>query len=131
MSEKLGQVSFGFPRQGKALVEKPYSEATAQLINEEVRHLISAAYTCTLDLLTQCRERVEVGQRLLEKADPVELLGPWPFAEKSTYEESVEGTGGLEEDTSLPVGLECWNWGQEEADVEQPVPGSSCSRWWG
>lgn len=131
MSEKLGQVSFDFPRQGEAPVEKPYSEATAQLIDEEVRCLISAAYKRTLDLLTQCREHVEkVGQQLLEKevlekADMLELLGPRPFAEKSTYEEFVEGMGSLEEDTSLPEGLKGWNWGQEEEDMEQPVQGSS------
>ena len=44
-----------------------------------------------------------MGRRLLEKevlerADMVELLGPRPFAEKITYEELVEGTGGLEEE---------------------------------
>uniref|UniRef100_A0A2K6T2P6 AAA+ ATPase domain-containing protein n=1 Tax=Saimiri boliviensis boliviensis TaxID=39432 RepID=A0A2K6T2P6_SAIBB len=131
MSEKLGQMSYDFPRQGKALVEKPYCEATAQLIDEEVRRLISATYKHTLDLLTRCWEHVEkVGQRLLEKellekADMVELLGPRRFAEKSTYEEFVEGTGGLAEDTSLPAGLKGWNQGQEEGDIEQPVQGSS------
>ena len=40
----------------------------------------------------------QVAQRLLEKEkldkdDMVELLGPRPFAEKTTYEEFVEGTG--------------------------------------
>lgn len=127
MSEKLGQVSFDFPRQGETLVEKPYSEATAQLIDEEVRHLISSAYERTLELLTRCRDQVEkVGKRLLEKevldkADMVELLGPRPFAETSTYEELVEGTGSLEEDTSLPEGLKGWNRVQGEGVSEQHV----------
>ncbi|XP_045149793.1 differentially expressed in FDCP 8 homolog isoform X3 [Echinops telfairi] len=127
MSEKLGQVSFDLPRQGGALVEKPYSEATAQLIDEEVRQLISRAHARTLELLMRCREQVEkVGQRLLEKevlekADMVELLGPRPFAEKSTYEEFVEGTGSLDEDTSLPEGLKDWNQERTEGQAEGRV----------
>ncbi|XP_072903063.1 mitochondrial inner membrane m-AAA protease component AFG3L2 isoform X3 [Hemitrygon akajei] len=115
MNEKVGQVSFDFPRQGEMTLEKPYSEETAQLIDEEVRSLINSAYEKTLKLLTEKKEEVEkVAQRLLEKevldkADMVELLGPRPFAEKSTYEEFVEGTGSLDEDTSLPEGLKDWN----------------------
>ena len=55
MSEKLAQVSFDFPRPGEALVERPFSEATTQLIDEEVQRLSGSAPAHTLDLLTHCR----------------------------------------------------------------------------
>ena len=53
----------------------------------------------------------------------VELLGPWPFAE-ITYEELVEGMGGLEEDTALPEGLQGWRGGPAAGEPSlAPPPG--------
>ncbi|XP_041805768.1 AFG3-like protein 2 isoform X2 [Chelmon rostratus] len=125
MNAKVGQVSFDLPRQGEMVLEKPYSEATARLIDTEVRSLISEAYQRTHRLLSDKKAEVEkVALRLLEKEvldknDMVELLGKRPFAEKSTYEEFVEGTGGMDEDTTLPEGLKDWNQARKDKEESQ------------
>ncbi|XP_067650760.1 mitochondrial inner membrane m-AAA protease component AFG3L2-like [Haliotis asinina] len=126
MNEKVGQLSFQMPNQGEMVFDKPYSEQTAQIIDEEVRNIVQDAYKRTLDLLTKHKAEVEkVALRLLakeklDKDDMVELLGARPFAEKSTYEEFVEGTGSFEEDTALPKGLESWNKERDNKDSETP-----------
>lgn len=111
MNEKVGNVSFEMPRPGEMSIDKPYSEATAQMIDEEVRDLIDHCYKTTFALLEKHREDVEkvalrlLDQEVLNRSDMIELLGPRPFAEKATYEEFVAGTGSEEEDVSVPEGL--------------------------
>ncbi|XP_047109933.1 AFG3-like protein 2 [Schistocerca piceifrons] len=120
MNEKLGNISFDMPQPGEMVLEKPYSEKTAQLIDSEVRQLIQSAYERTTSLLTDHKDDVrKVAERLLKKEilsrdDMIELLGARPFPEKSTYEEFVEGTGSFEEDTTLPEGLREWNKSREQ-----------------
>merc|ERR1712117_172920 len=122
MNKKVGNVSFDQPQPGEMVFDKPFSEATAQLVDEEAKKMIDTAMERTLNLLTEKKELVEkVALRLLEKEvlnrdDMIELLGPRPFAEKSTYEEFVEGTGSSEENTELPEGLKDWNKEKEEEE---------------
>lgn len=123
MNAKVGNVSFDTQER----VTKPYSEQTAQLIDEEVRTLIDSAHKRTTALLKKHKSDVEkVAERLLKnevlkREDMIELLGPRPFKEKSTYEEFVEGTGSFEEDTTLPEGLQSWN-KKKNPDVKPPTP---------
>ncbi|XP_037828708.1 AFG3-like protein 2 [Lucilia sericata] len=125
MNEKVGQVSFDAGQSGDPVFAKPYSEQTAQMIDEEVRSLIKEAHKVTTNLLIKHKEDVKkVAERLLKnevlsRDDMIELLGPRPFKEKSTYEEFVEGTGSFEEDTSLPKGLQDWN---KEKNPESTSP---------
>uniref|UniRef100_A0A1L8D8U0 Putative atp-dependent metalloprotease ftsh n=1 Tax=Nyssomyia neivai TaxID=330878 RepID=A0A1L8D8U0_9DIPT len=127
MNDKVGNVSFDMGAPGDPMFSKPYSEQTAQLIDTEVRELIKKAHVRTQELLQKHKGDVEkVAERLLKneilsRDDMIELLGRRPFKEKSTYEEFVEGTGGLEEDTSLPEGLQNWNKPTQKPE-EPPKP---------
>jgi len=128
MNEAVGNVSFQEKQQGEMSFEKPFSEQTAQLVDEEAKKMINSAMARTMALLTEKKDVVEkVALRLLEKEvlvreDMIELLGPRPFAEKTTYEEFVEGTGSTEEDTELPAGLKNWN---EVRDKPSPEAGAA------
>lgn len=120
MNEKIGNVSYDI----EETFIKPYSEQTAQLIDEEVRLLIKSAYTETKNLIIKHKTDVEkvaeslIVNETLKRDDIIALLGPRPFKEKCTYEEFVEGTGSFEEDTTLPVGLKSWN--QAEKPIIKP-----------
>lgn len=119
MNEKVGNVCFDLTESSV----KPYSEHTAKLIDDEVRLLIDSAYTRTKDMIVKHKTDVEkVAEYLLEnevlkRDDLIELIGPRPFKDKFGYEEIVEGTGSLEEDTTLPEGLKNWNQDNKLNDI--------------
>merc|ERR1712002_611497 len=133
MNEKVGNISFEQPQPGDMVFEKPFSEATAQLIDEEAHKMIKSAMDRTLQLIRDHKDDViRVAERLLKKEvlgrdDMIELLGPRPFAEKHTYEQFVEGTGSFEEDTALPEGLKNWNVDQEK-DTNEDIEVKSAKK---
>lgn len=87
MNDKVGNISFYDP-QNDYTFNKPYSEATARMIDEEVRKLIENAYIRTKELLRDRLEQLKLlANELLKKevlyqADLVRLLGPRPFDER-------------------------------------------------
>jgi len=100
MNSKVGNVSFYDP-QGEYQFNKPYSDTTAELIDEEVRKLIDSVYQRTKDLLIEKRAGLELlAAKLLEKEvlfqqDLVELLGERPFDNRTTYDKFVNGEAAL------------------------------------
>ncbi|MCB0838496.1 MAG: ATP-dependent zinc metalloprotease FtsH [Bacteroidetes bacterium] len=90
MNSKVGQVSF---QDGDEYnFTKPYSDATAKTIDEEVKKIIDDAYERTKKLLIEKREELEkIAQELLKKEvifkeDMVRLIGERPFKEVNPYE---------------------------------------------
>lgn len=69
LSEKLGNISFYDSSGGlESSFQKPYSEATAQLIDEEVRALIGQAYRSAVTVLENNRNKLDaLAKYLLEK----------------------------------------------------------------
>ncbi len=93
MNDKIGNVSFYDPSQENAF-QKPFSEETGKIIDEEVRKMIDAAYHRTLALLQERKAEVEklaqalLTREVLHKSDVEELIGNRPFEEKTTLEVS-------------------------------------------
>jgi len=99
MNTKLGNVSFYDSKgQNEYGFSKPYSEATSQMIDEEVRTIIDQAYTRTKELLTERRHELEViAKELLEKEvllqdDLERLVGKRPFGGQTNYQAHMAGT---------------------------------------
>lgn len=92
MNTKVGNVSF-YDSSRPEYYGKPYSEATAKTIDEEVRKIIDEAYQRVKNLLIDKGNELEIlAQELLKKeiifqSDLVTLIGERPFGKETTYEE--------------------------------------------
>ncbi len=106
MNSRVGQISFRENESGMP-ADKPYSDATAQAIDEEARSIVDAAYHRTLDLIRDRKTEVEqVALRLLDREtithdDIVDLVGPRPFVGDAQYNEYI--TSRHETDSEEPA----------------------------
>eukprot|EP01112_Ceratiomyxa_fruticulosa_P001136 TRINITY_DN1111_c0_g1_i2.p1 TRINITY_DN1111_c0_g1~~TRINITY_DN1111_c0_g1_i2.p1 ORF type:complete len:746 (+),score=173.37 TRINITY_DN1111_c0_g1_i2:230-2467(+) len=95
MNERVGTLSFPIPDENDYVFRKPYSNATARMIDEEVKNLVQEAYKATETLLKEkIADLKAVAQVLLKKEvlsrdDLASVLGKRPFKEQFTYEEIV------------------------------------------
>lgn len=92
MNDKIGNISFYDSKQSEYAFTKPYSEATAEAIDREVRQLVDTAYQHVKQLLLEKKEELEkIAQELLKKeilfqSDLEALIGKRPFDKETTYQ---------------------------------------------
>ena len=102
MNSEIGNLSFYDSKQSEYAFNKPYSDATAERIDKEVKGIIDEVYARTKSLLSKHRQHLEViAQELLEKeilfqADLERLIGKRPFEKQTTYQQFTNGTGQYE-----------------------------------
>lgn len=99
MNDKIGNISFFDSKQSEYNFNKPYSEATAERIDQEVKKIVDTAYDRTKQLLILHREHLEIiAKELLEKeilfqSDLERLIGKRPFSHQTTYEKFTSANG--------------------------------------
>ena len=93
MNNKIGNISFHDPQKEEYSFSKPYSEATAKTIDEEVSSLVDNAYQRTKTLLLAKKEALEkvaralLAQETIFQKDLEQLIGKRPWAQKQQAEE--------------------------------------------
>lgn len=98
MNSKIGNISFYESKQSEYNFTKPYSDATAELIDKEVKLLVDEAYERTKRLLkSHIKELEMIAKELLEKEiifqnDLERLIGKRPFANQTTYQRFTNGS---------------------------------------
>ncbi|GAA5935301.1 hypothetical protein JCM3775_007265 [Rhodotorula graminis] len=84
MNPAVGPLSY---RQDQESFQKPFSEKTAQLIDDEVRSMVRRAHQRCHDLLTEKKEQVDkvarvlLDKEVLSRSDMIALLGPRPYGD--------------------------------------------------
>ncbi len=109
MNDKIGNISFYDP-QNEGSFQKPYSEETGKLIDDEVRKISETAYSRVKNLLTERMNEVKlIAEALLQKEvlykDDLEaLIGKRPFEDHSP--EMAMHTGADEVEITPPAQVE-------------------------
>jgi len=86
--DSSGQDSYGF--------SKPYSEETAQKIDQEISKIIEAQYKRAIEVLTEHKDKLTtLAERLLEKEvifkeDLEKIFGKRPFAGEEEFSQNGE-----------------------------------------
>jgi ATP-dependent Zn protease len=106
LNDKVGNISFyDSTGQQEYTFGKPYSEQTAQIIDQEVKKLIDNAYARTRNLLLEHKEELHLlATRLLErevifKEDLEQIFGKRKWEDKSEMAHLIQPNGSPVNDT--------------------------------
>lgn len=87
LNEKIGNISYyDSTNEAEYSFQKPYSELTNQVIDQEISKLVESAYQRAVKLLTDHKEQVEklatvlLEKEVIYKEDLEAIFGPRPFA---------------------------------------------------
>ncbi|MBK9109353.1 MAG: ATP-dependent zinc metalloprotease FtsH [Saprospiraceae bacterium] len=90
MNEKIGNVSYyGLSQEA---FQRPYSDDTARIMDQEVRNLIDSQYIRAQNLLKEKRKELEIlahellRKEVLHKSDVERLIGPSPYHKDKSAE---------------------------------------------
>ena len=102
LNKKIGNISYyDSSGQSEYSFGKPYSEKTAQLIDEEIHSLIEEMYQKTVKLLDKNKDKLIELAELLKKEEVIfaedleRIFGPRPFPESSRQRMNREGLEDL------------------------------------
>ncbi|GIV38613.1 MAG: ATP-dependent zinc metalloprotease FtsH [Thermonema sp.] len=120
MNPILGHISYYDSKPSEIMATKPYSEATAQLIDQEVQKIVREAYERVKNLLQERRKELEtVAKELLKReilfqTDLEELIGKRPFNKPTTYQSYLEQGKEKEESATPEAQQDALNGNQKE-----------------
>jgi len=126
MNKEIGNLSFYDSKQSEYNFSKPYSDATAERIDREVKNVIDGCYDRTRKLLLEHRANLEtIATELLEKeilfqTDLERLIGKRPFGTQTTYQKFTNSEEKAE--TETPAAVEVVPDTPEAPAAQEPLP---------
>lgn len=109
LNDRVGNLSY-YDSRGEQTFTKPYSEATARIIDEEASEIIEKAYTRAKALLEKNKDKLKgLARQLLEKEvlfkdDLERIIGMRPFQARGTTVFHLKGKGQVEEIQANGIG---------------------------